>query len=1021
MKKKIDVLLINPPPWDITRPPLGLGYLETCLEKNNISVDVLDLNIELFHLLDLKLRNLWQDKNAEFWRVKYFSQTFAEIKNILNRILHEKFAEVEPTITAISVADPKDLVSIEIIKEIKRIIPRTNIILGGPSTNIPETREVFLSIDNLISCFVVGEGEQSIIEIVQKIKNNESIENVQNIVTSINGKEKINPRQDLNIVNKIDFPKYKHFPMDKYTTKTLALFWTRGCIGSCTFCKEIRIWPTLSIKEPQKVVNEILYHYKKNKIDYFSFWDSAINSNVKKLEELCDLLIKEKLRIKWDCLCIARKEMTSKIMKKMSKAGCVRIIFGIESGSNTILRKIRKMSTSEIGGQVLKNSKQAGIMNCINIIVGYPGEKEREFQETIDFINKNHKNIDFIEGLQPFQYVMGTEIFEKINQDGVTFPKHDFHDKWQIKKDGNTHKVRYERLDRLIKLFNEKDIPIGHSRLKEDKIEENDKIKKRISKRQSFLEKLNYNPKEDNLVIDIHRMAFSGDILLINSPPWGVKELPMALGYIAEYLLQKGLTVKVLDLNSFLFNNTPAKLHWIWHVDNKDVWQNQESLDMIMNYFKDKLEYINFTINESDVDIIGFSAVDSKEKIIMSIIKNIKKKKPETRIIIGGPAAQFAESRTAYEKVYDHISAFVVGEGESTILEIINRTKNNISIEDVPNTVIPKKGKNIINPKTNELNIKDIVFPKYELFDMNYYNRVIPLNWSRGCVNICVFCVEKDFWQGYRFREPEDCLRELKYHYKSGYNQFLIYDSIINGDIKKLNQLLDLIIKEKMDIKWRAHTVAFSNLNPELFKKLKKAGCHELNFGIESGSDKILKSMKKGYTSKQASKILQECKKSGIRTITNFIVGFPGETEQDFKETLNFIQENKNNISSVGGIATLQIVGGTDLSNNREEYGIGKQSNDSGNLWKIKNNNFKIRKRRANELIKLIKSLGIEYERANTLKDTPNETKKKIRKLRRITKQGDKPLDLFFQCLEEHDWKYTIGHTLAYLKKGLIK
>jgi radical SAM superfamily enzyme YgiQ (UPF0313 family) len=110
-------------------------------------------------------------------------------------------------------------------------------------------------------------------------------------------------------------------------------------------------------------------------------------------------------------------------------------------------------------------------------------------------------------------------------------------------------------------------------------------------------------------------------------------------------------------------------------------------------------------------------------------------------------------------------------------------------------------------------------------------------------------------------------------------------------------------------------------MGPELLAKMKRAGFHTLNFGMESGSDRILKKMRKLYTAAEAEKVIRDTSAAGINVVLNFVVGFPGEEPEDFRQTLDFIERNRAFIANVAPAHECDILG-TEIASCSDEYGL---------------------------------------------------------------------------------------------------
>ena len=164
---------------------------------------------------------------------------------------------------------------------------------------------------------------------------------------------------------------------------------------------------------------------------------------------------------------------------------------------------------------------------------------------------------------------------------------------------------------------------------------------------------------------------------------------------------------------------------------------------------------------------------------------------------------------------------------------------------------------------------------------------------SRGCINRCSFCNEYTDWIRYQFRDPTIVVEELAYQ-KSIHptiTAFWLSCSNLAGNIPKLKQFCELLTQKNLHISWDSQLSISTALNPDLLKLMKSSGCNFLHYGLESASNKVLKLMNKGYNRKTADRIIQDTIRCGIKFNFNIVVGFPGESNYNFIETLFFIKK----------------------------------------------------------------------------------------------------------------------------------
>ena len=164
--------------------------------------------------------------------------------------------------------------------------------------------------------------------------------------------------------------------MDSYTSKTLPISTSRGCINKCLFCSEFRLWRKYRYRDAENIFEEIRFQKQRSpSISHLFFNDSLINGNMRNLDKLCQLIIDSHLDISWGGQAAIREEMTSDFIAKMKAAGFSHVSYGLESASPKILKIMGKRFAPEVAERVIRSTKKMGIRTCVNIIVGFPGEE----------------------------------------------------------------------------------------------------------------------------------------------------------------------------------------------------------------------------------------------------------------------------------------------------------------------------------------------------------------------------------------------------------------------------------------------------------------------------------------------------------------------------------------------------------------------------------------------------------------------------------------------------------------------
>ena len=371
-------------------------------------------------------------------------------------------------------------------------------------------------------------------------------------------------------------------------------------------------------------------------------------------------------------------------------------------------------------------------------------------------------------------------------------------------------------------------------------------------------------------------------ILLILCPPVWEKLPPPGIAYLSEYLKMYGYQVFIYDLNILFFKkNTGFKNGWT--INNK--FTTEDFFNFCFNNYHYLFENILSQIKKENIDFVGFSVFKGSRNFSLKTAQWLKENCPSIKIIFGGPEV-FVMSLYGFIG-FDYVDYFVIGEGEKALLNII---KGNVYEKSI--TFQPPEDINF--------------YPKYGGFSLQNYpgKKRLAVQASRGCFNRCRFCSERLLYPSYRVRKAENVFEEIIYHYESGNaDWFTFYDSIFNGDLNRLDYLLDLLIKKDIRISWDAQIAVRNNMPDELLKKMKKSGCVNLFIGLESGSDEVLTLMNKPFKSEEAALFLKRLKDSGLNFEVSLIAGYPGETEKNFQETMDFIKRNRDNIPKIAQVS----------------------------------------------------------------------------------------------------------------------
>ena len=345
-----------------------------------------------------------------------------------------------------------------------------------------------------------------------------------------------------------------------------------------------------------------------------------------------------------------------------------------------------------------------------------------------------------------------------------------------------------------------------------------------------------------------------------------------------------------------------------------DAWR--PSFDQLSEYFKKK-----------QYDIVGISAVTSTgydyTKKLSEIIKKVS---PKTQIILGGNLA----SSCGIILCKCPIDICVIGEGEKVLLNLVkhwekygNFKSDNKELYKIRSLAfLDDDGKCIVTPRESQLTANEIEQPDYDMIaefsDVNKYlldpfdkqdfiidprsfeshrkgKKVAQIVTSKGCVNTCTFCHR---WiKGYRVIPAEKVINYIKY-LKDIYNVgFLVIQAECFGE--NINWVEDFIrLIKPLDVLFivGGARVSIVKKDKTIIRRLKEAGMTALYYGVESGSDKILKIMEKNATVDENIEAMKVCAEAGVFTTIQLVIGMPGENKQTINETIDFVIKNTRDL-----------------------------------------------------------------------------------------------------------------------------
>lgn len=394
--EKVHILLMTPPCIDLYKglrdvapisPPLGLLYVASVLEKKSASLKIMD--------------------------------AFAE--NLDWHQIEEKFKQYNPDILGLTCVTSTFGEVAKIAGIAKKSNPNITVVVGGPHvTATPkQTLEKYPEMDII----VIGEGDYTLLDIDAALQENRELKAVKGIAYRKDNQIIVTPpRPMIHNLDEVPFPARHLVKNELYKPPThisgrdsfFSILSSRGCPNLCTFCSsKITFGSAIRYRSPENVLEEIKQSIKFVNTNYLVFMDDTFTVNKERVLIICKML--KELNITWGSYARVNT-VDEEMLIAMKDAGCNWIGFGVESGSQDILNKVKKGITIEQVRKAFKITKKLGIATTAFFILGHLDETHETIKETIKFAKEIDADFAQFNVLTPYP---GTEVYERASREGL--------------------------------------------------------------------------------------------------------------------------------------------------------------------------------------------------------------------------------------------------------------------------------------------------------------------------------------------------------------------------------------------------------------------------------------------------------------------------------------------------------------------------------------------------------------------------------------------------------------------------
>jgi radical SAM superfamily enzyme YgiQ (UPF0313 family) len=357
-------------------------------------------------------------------------------------------------------------------------------------------------------------------------------------------------------------------------------------------------------------------------------------------------------------------------------------------------------------------------------------------------------------------------------------------------------------------------------------------------------------------------------ILLINPPPtiasnsdFRFQNVPLSLVYVGGYARKLGFEVRIIDAYN-------------------ELLKPRQVLEAAAAY---------------KPDIVGITCDATRLDIIKLLYRHLREMLPDALFVAGGSLPSFRQ-----EDLLPWVDVIVKGEGEASFGEVITNFAAGRGFEGVRGVYVRKDGAYVFNGEREPiLDLDNYFFPAWDLVDTKhnffFWGRTAPvatLVTSRGCPENCAYCAVHALW-GHRHRQLSAgrTLDELQLlHDRYGVREIYFKDNLFTFDKRWVRDLCEGLLARKLKLSWSCGT-GVKYMSPEILALMKKAGCHTVNVGFESGNQEILDRMNKNVTVEQNLKAAEMLHAAGINIFAFFMMGYPGETREQVEDTIRLARK----------------------------------------------------------------------------------------------------------------------------------
>ena len=300
-------------------------------------------------------------------------------------------------------------------------------------------------------------------------------------------------------------------------------------------------------------------------------------------------------------------------------------------------------------------------------------------------------------------------------------------------------------------------------------------------------------------------------------------------------------------------------------------------------------------VAQESPDLVGITVLTFTLIDVVHTIELVRRCAPQAKVVLGGPHVHLFPRESLGLPGVDFA---IVGEGEHSFLQLVNSLHEPRRWRDVPGLVYRQDGEIVENERPGLIQDLDALpFPARELTQYQRYSSVLAkrrpvttMFTSRGCPYRCAFCDRPHLGKKFRARSAGNVVDEMQACLEMGIPEILVYDDTFTVKRQRVLDICSEIQRRGLEVGWDIRS-RVDTVDEDMLRALRGAGCERIHYGVEAGSDELMKVIRKGITIEQVRRAFRLTRKVGISTLAYFMIGLPGQGEEDVRQTFRLACE----------------------------------------------------------------------------------------------------------------------------------